>query len=157
MQRRVPVAAEPGSGSAGEVTVASADAASPRVEISGSSVKRLDAEPRARLEAVRNSSLALAGASARQAATPLHAAADRGDVEALKTLLAAPGARVDAPDAAGRTALLRAVQAQQLGAVRLLLAAGADPARPDASGLTPRAAAQAGANAEIAALLTGSR
>ena len=40
--------------------------------------------------------------------------------------------------------------------MRLLLAAGADPARADPAGLTPRAAAQAGANAEIAALLAPS-
>jgi hypothetical protein len=153
VQRRVPVAAEPGSRSTGEVTVASADAASPRVEITGSSIKRLDAPAASKLQVVNESSLAAAGARARQAATPLHTAADRGDVEALKTLLAAPGARVDAPDATGRSALLHAVLAQQAGAVRVLLAAGADPARADSSGLTPRAAAQAGPNAEIAALL----
>ena len=47
--------------------------------------------------------------------------------------------------------------AQQAAAVRLLLAAGADPAQADAAGLTPRAAAQAGASAEIAALLAAPR
>ena len=91
--------------------------------------------------------------SARQPSATLQSAAERGDLEALKTLLAEPAARVDAPDAAGRTALLHAVLAQQAAAVRLLIAAGADPGRADQAGLTPRAAAQAGANAEIAGLL----
>jgi hypothetical protein len=49
--------------------------------------------------------------------------------------------------------LLHAVLAQQAGAVRLLIAAGADAGRADQAGLTPRVAALAGANAEIAALL----
>jgi ankyrin repeat protein len=87
----------------------------------------------------------------------LQAAADRGDVDALKALLAAPAARVDALDADGRTALLHAVLAQRPAAVRLLLAAGADPGRADHAGLTPRQAAQGGANAEIAALLGATR
>jgi uncharacterized protein len=91
-------------------------------------------------------------AQSRQPMT-LQAAADRGDVEALRALLAEPAVRVDAPDAAGRSALLHAVLAQQAEAVRLLLAAGADPGRADQAGLTPRAAAQAGANGEIAGLL----
>ena len=95
----------------------------------------------------------LAGASARLLPPPLQAAADRGDVEALRRLLADPAVRVDAPDAAGRSALLHAVLAQHADAVRLLVAAGADPVRADTAGLTPRAAAQAGASAEIAALL----
>ena len=94
---------------------------------------------------------ALAGASG--PSTPLQAAADRGDVDALETLLADPAVRVDAPDADGRTALLHAVLAQRPAAVRLLLAAGADPARADRAGLTPRQAAQTGASAEIALLL----
>ncbi|HEY8972726.1 MAG TPA: ankyrin repeat domain-containing protein [Burkholderiaceae bacterium] len=87
----------------------------------------------------------------------LQAAADRGDVDALKALLAGPAARVDATDADGRTALLHAVLAQRPAAVRLLLAAGADPGRADHAGLTPRQAAQVGGNAEIAALLGATR
>jgi len=87
----------------------------------------------------------------------LQAAADRGDVDALKALLAAPAARVDAPDADGRTALLHAVLAQRPAAVRLLLAAGADPGQADHAGRTPRQAAQVGASAEIAALLGATR
>jgi hypothetical protein len=91
------------------------------------------------------------------ASDSLQAAADRGDIDALKALLAAPSARVDIPDADGRTALLHAVLAQRPAAVRLLLAAGADPGRADHAGLTPRQAAQVGGNAEIAALLGATR
>jgi hypothetical protein len=91
------------------------------------------------------------------APAPLQAAADRGDVDALKALLADAATRVDAPDADGRTALLHAVLAQRPAAVRLLLAAGADPSRADHAGLTPRQAAQGGASAEIAALLGSGR
>jgi len=87
----------------------------------------------------------------------LQAAADRGDVDGLKALLADPATRVDAPDADGRTALLHAVLAQRAESVRLLLAAGADPGRADRDGLTPRQAAQAGASDEIAALLGATR
>ena len=134
--RRVPVQSLAKAAPAGEERVAAADTAVQRAEITGSTLKRIGAP---------------------DAAPALHAAADRGDVEALKTLLADPAARVDAPDAAGRTALLHAVLAQQAGAVRLLIAAGADPAHADPAGLTPRAAAQAGGNAEIAALLAPSR
>lgn len=132
VSRRVAVAPVAKPASLGEVSVAAAD----------------------NLDAVRKPKAALAGGvAARAPSTPLQSAADRGDVEALKTLLADPAVRVDAPDAAGRTALLHAVLAQQAAAVRLLIAAGADPTRADMAGLTPRAAAQAGANAEIAALL----
>ncbi len=113
------------------------------------------------LESAKKSAPALSSlftASARALPLPpLQAAADRGDLDAIQRLLAASGARVDAPDAAGRSALLHAVLAQRADAVRALLAAGADPARPDAAGLTPRAAAQAGANAEIAQLLAAPR
>jgi ankyrin repeat protein len=99
----------------------------------------------------------VAGSLAAAGAGPLQAAAGRGDLDALRELLADPATRVDAPDAAGRTALLEAVLARQPAAVRLLLEAGADPGRADRTGLTPRAAAQAGANAEIAALLAAPR
>jgi hypothetical protein len=111
------------------------------------------AAPTSLAEANRPVAAAADGAGVRQPSATLQSAADRGDIEALKALLAEPAARVDAPDAAGRTALLHAVLAQQAAAVRLLIAAGADPGRADQAGLTPRAAAQAGANAEIAGLL----
>jgi hypothetical protein len=144
--------------------VADADAASAKVqrtEITGGlarSSAAVGAEATAAPEPAKRSAPASAnlafGASARRGgAAPLQAAADRGDVEALKALLASPATRVDAPDADGRTALLHAVLAQQVAAVRLLVAAGADPGRADLAGLTPRSAASTGANAEIAALL----
>ena len=95
----------------------------------------------------------LLNASPRLQTTPLQAAADRGDLEALDALLANPATRVDEVDADGRTALLHAVMSRQAGAVRRLLAAGADRDHADQTGLTPRAAALTGANAEIAALL----
>jgi len=164
--RRVPVAPAyaavppPPKASADQVTVASAEAGLQRVEITGSSIKRIDvtsAAPIAVDAARKSNSAATGSASARQSSTPLQSAADRGDVEALKTLLADPATHVDAPDAAGQTALLHAVLAQQVAAVRLLIAAGADPARADQAGLTPRTAAQTGANAEIAALLGAPR
>ena len=139
-------------------TVAAAEAAQQRVDIEApraaySSAGVSDALKKAAPNAVGS----LVTASARLLPTPLHAAADRGDVETLKKLLANPSAPVDAPDSTGRTALLHAVLAQQPAAVRLLLAAGADPARADQAGLTPRAAAQAGASAEIATLLAAPR
>jgi hypothetical protein len=99
----------------------------------------------------------VAGSLAAPTPRPLQAAAGRGDLEALRKLLADPAMRVDAPDADGRTALLAAVLAQHPAAVRLLLEAGADPGHADRAGLTPRMAAQAGANAEIAALLAAPR
>jgi ankyrin repeat protein len=95
----------------------------------------------------------LLSADARPQAQSLAAAADRGDVAALKTLLAAPSVQVDAPDPAGATALLHAVRARQVAAARLLLAAGADPDRADRGGTTPRVAAEP----EIAALLPAPR
>ena len=150
--RRVPVApafaavAPPSRSSAGEVTVAAADPGLQRLEIAGSSIRRVDAAnaaPAGLDAAKKSNSAAIGSLGARQSSTPLHSAAERGDVEALKTLLADPATRVDAPDAAGRTALLHAVLAQQVAAVRLLVAAGADPDRADQAGLTPRTAAQA--------------
>ena len=162
LQRRIVVtpsavapAAKPAP--AGETTVAAADP-DQRVEVAGtrpafSSAGMSDAAKKA----APGVSGSLVGASARLLASPLHAAADRGDIEVLKKLLANPATLVDAPDATGRTALLHAVLAQQAGAVRLLLAAGADPARADQAGLTPRAAAQTGASAEVATLLAAPR
>ena len=157
LQRRILVApaaapvARPAPG--GETTVAAADS-DQRVDVTGtrpafSSAGVSDAAKKS----APSVSGSLVGASARLLPAPLHAAADRGDVEALKNLLANPATLIDAPDATGRTALLHAVLAQQAGAVRLLLAAGADPARADQAGLTPRAAARTGASAEIATLL----
>ncbi len=119
----------------------------PRAAFSGAAVS--DAAKKSAPSAVGS----LVSASARVLPSPLHAAADRGDVDTLARLLANPSVPVDAPDSSGRSALLHAVLAQQVAAVRLLLAAGADPLHADQAGLTPRAAAQAGASAEIATLL----
>ena len=147
-----PVAAAPPPG---ETVVAAAEPVQ-RVEIAGSRIARSDAGDAAK-KSLSGAAGSLVTASARVLPASLHAAADHGDVETLKKLLANPSTPVDAPDAAGRTALLHAVLAQQPAAVRLLLAAGADPARADPAGLTPRAAAQAGASAEIATLLAAPR
>jgi hypothetical protein len=94
-----------------------------------------------------------AGLSSGALAGQLHRAADRGDVPAIKRLLGMPGASVDAPDATGRTPLLQAVLSRRPGAVRALLAAGADPTHADQSGLTPQAAARQGRNPEITQIL----
>jgi hypothetical protein len=152
----VPKAPEAGATSVAEAKAAAAESGPPRVQVAGSSVRRVEVSDAAaaRLDAAKP---ALAAPGRQPATMALQSAADRGDVEALKALLADPAARVDAPDAAGRTALLHAVLAQQAAAVRLLVAAGADPARADQAGLTPRAAAQAGVNAEIAGLLAAPR
>src|SRR5690606_12999683 len=81
--------------------------------------------------------LALCGAAQAQVApTPaevsayqgLHAAAHRGDLTALKRHIQA-GEWVNATDRAGRTPLHVASFARQTEAVRVLLQAGADPAR----------------------------
>ena len=93
------------------------------------------------------------GSPPRAPGSSLHAAAATGDIEALRKLLADPATPVDAPDSVGRTALMLAVTSRHVGAVRVLMAAGADPDRADASGATPRSVARTGPNAEIAALL----
>ena len=146
-----PVLAKAG---AGDTVVAAAEAERQRVDVTAG---RPGATSDAAKKAAPSSLGSLVTASARLAPTALHAAADRGDVEALRRLLENTATPVDSADAAGRTALLHAVLAQQVASVRLLLAAGADPARADHAGLTPRAAAQTGANAEIAALLGAPR
>lgn len=149
--------APPRRSSADEVSVATAEPRPQRLQIAGSSLRRANAADAAGASPEAAKRPAPSGVNGRQPSMPLQSAADRGDVETLKTLLADPAARVDAPDAGGRTALLHAVLAQQPAAVRLLVGAGADPSRADPAGLTPRAAAQAGANAEIAALLGAPR
>ena len=147
-----PAAAAPvdPAATAGNTTVASAEPDRKAAEVAEArSLSKASASDRALPSA--------AGSLAAPSPRPLQAAAGRGDLETLKKLLAEPATRVDAPDADGRTALLAAVLAQHPAAVRLLLEAGADPGRADRAGLTPRTAAQAGANAEIAALLAAPR
>ncbi len=127
-----------------------------RVEITGGPVDRPSGQGTASLadRKAKEAPMASAmGAPPRAPGTSLHAAAGAGDVEALRRLLADPATRVDAPDGLGRTALMVAVSTRHAAAVRLLLAAGADPERADASGATPRSVARTGASAEIAALL----
>ena len=97
------------------------------------------------------------GAALRASPTPLHAAASADDVAAIERLLADPATRVDATDADGRTPLYDAVMAANVRAVRMLLAAGADPDHADVAGATPRSVARTGPSAEIAALLAGRR
>ncbi len=107
-------------------------------------------------EARKAASTAMASAMGEPPRSPgssLHGAAGAGDLDALRHLLADPATRVDAPDGLGRTALMVAVVSRHAGAVRLLLAAGADPDRADASGASPRSVARTGPSAEIAALL----
>ncbi len=108
-------------------------------------------------EAAKKASPAAAGsaigAAMRARPTPLHVAAGADDVEALERLLADPSTRVDATDADGRTPLQVAVMAANARAVRMLLAAGADPDHADSAGATPRSLARTGPSAEIAALL----
>jgi len=67
-------------------------------------------------------------AYARSAETALHAAAQRGDLPALRALLARPDAavRIKARDGHGRTALHVATFARQREAIRLLAGAGTD-------------------------------
>jgi hypothetical protein len=85
-------------------------------------------------------------------AAALREAARRGDVSALRRLLAEK-INIDARDASGRTALMLAVLQGQKQVVNTLLAAGADPNAADASGTTPLQAALAGAHSAIAAAL----
>jgi ankyrin repeat protein len=59
--------------------------------------------------------------------TGLHAAAHSGNVAELEKLLGAPKAAVDTRDGYGRTPLHMAAHARQREAVRLLIAAGANP------------------------------
>lgn len=84
--------------------------------------------------------------------TPLIAAAERGDLDALRAALAA-GAPVDLMEA-GWTALRRAVQAGQSEAALLLLEAGASPRQQTPGGYTPLYwAAQRGLLPVVQALL----
>ena len=156
LQRRVAVA--PPAAPPATTTLAAAEPAQQRADVEAPRAAYTGAGVGEALKKSAPSSVgSLVTAAARTLPAPLQAAADRGDVETLKKLLANPSAPVDAPDSSGRTALLHAVLAQHPAAVRLLLAAGADPARADPAGLTPRAAAQTGASAEIATLLAAPR
>ena len=69
--------------------------------------------------------------------TPLSLAAQIGFTEAV-SLLTQRGARVDVPNSAGETPLIAAVHRRDLGLLRVLLRAGADPDRRDNSGRSAR-------------------
>lgn len=84
--------------------------------------------------------------------TPLGRAAGDGKVQALTAALDA-GEPIDARDAQGRTALMRAVQGRHLDAAELLLRRGADPNTADARGQRPLDAARALRAGALAALL----
>ncbi len=87
-------------------------------------------------------------------ATALHHAARSGDVETLRTLLAAPGADVNARSDAGETPLLIAAREGEVGALRCLLTADAEPDRTGRSGETPLSeAARLGRIVVVEALL----
>ncbi|HKU95757.1 MAG TPA: ankyrin repeat domain-containing protein [Vineibacter sp.] len=58
--------------------------------------------------------------------TDLHGAASANDAARITALLRGGGTRIDARDAAGRTALLIATHANAIDAARVLIAAGAD-------------------------------
>jgi hypothetical protein len=93
-----------------------------------------------------------AAARSLDASTALREAAQGGNVQELRALLAGR-IDIDARDPNGRTALMLAVLHDQKEAVNSLLAAGADPNAGDTSGTTPLGAALAGARPEIAAAL----
>lgn len=80
----------------------------------------------------------------------LDAAIALGDAKRVRELVA-PTGTLEARDAAGRTPLMRAVEAGQAAVVGALLDAGADPNAVDAEGVTPRA--RAANRPDIAALL----
>ena len=90
-----------------------------------------------------------------EVAAPLVCAATSRGCEAHLRLLVAAGADVNRRDFLGRTALHHAVEANNAEAVRILLAAGADPAVRDSdAGETPRDCARGQRCAECRALLT---
>ena len=84
---------------------------------------------------------------------PLHAAAQQGDVDAVRRLLG-EGADVDSRDQHGITALHRSVGMGQTAVVKALLEAGADVnAEEPGGGRRPLHAAAVRGQAEAAALL----
>ncbi len=86
------------------------------------------------------------------AGTDLHEAAAAGDVERLRSLLAA-GRTPEARDTKGRTALIAAVEAEQRSAAEFLLDHGADVNGRSEHGRTPLSVAVRGNQIAIAKLL----
>jgi hypothetical protein len=89
-------------------------------------------------------------ASTRAGSTPLHYA---GASPRCAALLLASGAKLEAEDGTGRTPLHATVQAGNLEAVKLLLAAGANPNREAKGGITPYGDATMRPRADITAAL----
>ncbi len=87
---------------------------------------------------------------------PLIAAADKGDMALIERLLAA-GAKVDAKDEAGRTALMAATQKNDLPLARRLIAAGSDVNARDVTMLSPYLCAGANGFNEILKLAIATR
>lgn len=85
--------------------------------------------------------------------TPLHTASAKGQTACVEAMLGAQGVEVDATDARGQSALHLAAGADDAGAVRLLLAKGANPARKDKAGRTPLDVAKEARAQRAAALL----
>ncbi len=89
-------------------------------------------------------------------ASPLMYAAGAGHDAIVSALLAA-GARADRRDAEGNAALHWAAREGQGGAIRLLLARGADPAMRNLAGRTPGELVEAAGHHELAAQLRGGK
>lgn len=74
--------------------------------------------------------------------TPIHWAADYGQVSVIEFLCKQPGVNVNAKDRFGITPLLAAVYENHEEAVKVLLANGADKSVRGPSGETPKEAAE---------------
>ncbi len=104
---------------------------------------------------VYGDSNALDGSGNNSGITALHLAAGGGQCEIVRSLLE-HGADPNAQDRYGNTSLHKAVAPDgHLAVARLLLASGADAARPNLAGLTPLDMAERDGHREVAASLRG--
>merc|ERR1719426_225618 len=87
-------------------------------------------------------------------ATVLIVAAKSGFAKVCGQMIAA-SADLEARDAAGRTALMHAVQKESPEVVRVLFDARADPAAQDTKGFTPSTIALSSTNLELREILQG--